>query len=120
MKIYVNEESQDVRVDFGGEEYARVSISRFTGQVFTEDCPASWLPNVLGDSELVYETPAPPLEWPTKPHAVVEAVTNSGHKGTFISGRTKPGFWTSTASGLPYGSHELTPERIIFEGEDTL
>lgn len=67
MKIYVNEESQDVRVDFGEEEYARVSVSRSTGKVFTEVFPAGWLPVALGDSEPVYESPAPAYEPPAVP-----------------------------------------------------
>ena len=120
MKIYVDEESQEVRIDFGRKDYVRVAFSPVTGDVVTEVAPVGWLPNVLGDSELVYETPVPPLEWPTKPHAVVEAVTNSGHKGTFISGRTTPWFWTSAASGLTYSPHEITLKRIIFEGEDNV
>lgn len=84
MKIYVNEESQAVRIDFGGEEYARVSISPFTGEVVTEVALSALLPLILGDSEPVYETPEP--EWKVGDVVPVGTVVGRKWSGLYEGG----------------------------------
>lgn len=115
MKIYVDEGRQVVRVDFGEKGYILAELNRFAGEVGSCAAPASWLPNVLGYSELVYESPAPPLEWPTKPNALVEAKTTFRAQERFIC---QGNFWAAVEDGTEYYPRDLELKRIIFEGED--
>ena len=115
MKIYVDEEGQNVRVDFGGEKYIRVAPSPFTGEMVTEISPVSWLPATLGDSELVYETPEPGPEWPTKANAMVVAEDPYREAEIYVR---EYDYWVSL-SGDAMPEEQLKLVRVIFEGEDT-
>lgn len=116
MKIYVDEETQVVRVDLGERGYVLVELIPTIKKVVAEVCPASWLPEALGYSEQVYESPAPPLEWPTKANALVEAKTTFRAQERFIC---QGNFWVAVEDGTEYYPRDLELKRIIFEGEDT-
>ena len=115
MKIYVDEGSQSVRIDFGEKRYVLAELSQFTGKVIANTGPAWWSPSALGKSELVYETPEPGPEWPTKANAMVVAEDPQWESGIYVR---EYDYWVSL-SGDTVPEEYLKLVRVIFEGEDT-
>ena len=112
MKIYVDEKTQEVRIDFGLENYA-LAYANYEGKVRVNTPMTALIGNFT--ENLVYETPAPPLEWPTKPNALVVAGALYRRDETYVR---EDDYWVNL-HGVAKAEEDLELKRIIFEGEDT-